>query len=252
MFTGLYTAASGILSHQREIDTIGNNLVNADTPGYRADRVVLSTFEKELMTRIDGSGANALGAKSGALAAVVDRVETCTDSGTLSTTGRTLDTAIGGEGYFTVQGTDGNTYYTRNGGFTLDAEGCLSIEGLGRVQGTAGAIRLASADGVTIDQSGNVYNAQGGLAGTLRISAVPANTTVQKLDNGAFSVKGGGAMQAATGYQVYQGMLELSNIDQNQEMALLIRSQRAFQTCSSALQIADSMDQKAAAQIASV
>ncbi len=251
MFTGLYTAASGILSHQREIDTIGNNLVNAQTPGYRADRVVLSDFEKQLMTRLDGTNTDTLGNGSGSPLVVVDSVVTTTNSGTLKQTDRGLDFALGGDGYFTVQGEDGATYYTRSGNFELDGEGYLSLSGLGRVLGTGGAIKLDSAD-VTATSDGTLYNAAGKAVGQLRISSVPAGTAIEKLDSGAFLVKGGGAMGNAAGVTVYQGALELSNVDQNQEMSLLIRAQRAYQTCSSALQIADSLDQKAATQIASV
>jgi flagellar basal-body rod protein FlgF len=252
MFTGLYTAASGILSHQREIDTIGNNLVNADTPGYRADRVVLSSFEKELLTRMDGNKNSALGTDSGSMAVVVNRIETLTNGGTLNPTGRALDAAISGNGYFTVQGNDGNTYYTRNGNFEMDKDGYLSITGLGRVLGKGGPIHLDSAQDLTILNDGTIYDGTGKALGALKISDVPQGTVIEKLENGSFRVKGGGAMGDAAGYTVYQNTLELSNVDQNQEMTMLIRAQRAYQTCSSALQVADEMDQKASTQIASV
>lgn len=251
MFGGLYTAASGILAHQREIDVIGDNLVNATTPGYSADRVVLSSFEKELLTRMDAGGNTTLGNGSGAPSVVVDKTVLQTNSGTLKNTGKMLDVAVS-NGYFTIAGKDGKTYYTRNGNFEMDEEGYLSLSGLGKVMGTGGPIKLDTSEGITIDEKGMLYNAAGAYINQLQISDIPAGTVVEKLDNGAFLVQGGGAMGAAANYTVYQRTLELSNVDTNQEMTLLIRAQRSFQSCSSALQIADEMDQKAATQIASI
>lgn len=63
MLSGFYTIASGILTRQREIDTIGNNLVNAQTPGYRSKRMVMSAFEQELMTRKDANSRTVIGGR---------------------------------------------------------------------------------------------------------------------------------------------------------------------------------------------
>lgn len=56
----------------------------------------------------------------------------------------------------------------------------------------------------------------------------------------------------AQGYTIYQGVLERSNVDMNQELTSFISAQRAFQTCSSALQMIDDLDQKAASKIAAI
>ena len=72
MLSGYYTIASGILANQRNIDTIGNNLVNIQTPGYRGERVINSSFEMELMTRRESTGNEVLGDGIGHVAAIVD------------------------------------------------------------------------------------------------------------------------------------------------------------------------------------
>ena len=77
------------------------------------------------------------------------------------------------------------------------------------------------------------------------------NSTLEKLDNGLFRAVDGGALTDSDGYRVVQGSLELSNVDANREMTLLMEAQNAFRNCSSAFQIIDSMDRKTS-QIAAI
>ena len=56
MFSGYYTIASGLITNQRAIETIGNNVDNALTPGFRSERIVKSAFESELLSRLDSGG----------------------------------------------------------------------------------------------------------------------------------------------------------------------------------------------------
>ena len=77
---------------------------------------------------------------------------------------------------------------TRNGQFTVDAQGYLALAGMGRVLGQGGLLQVGS-DQVTVDQAGNVYNAAGGLVGTLSITRQADNTVLEKMDNGAFTAR---------------------------------------------------------------
>ena len=248
MHSGFYTIASGRLTRQREIDTIGNNLANLQTPGYRSDRIVTSAFELGLLKQQEGGAERTLSEGGSPVTIVGDSVTVMT-GGDFQSTGRTLDIAIGGDGFFNVQGQDGTTYLTRNGQFTVDAQGYLALAGMGRVLGQGGLLQVGS-DQVTVDQAGNVYNAAGGLVGTLSITRQADNTVLEKMDNGAFTAPQGAVN--AQGYTIYQGILERSNVDMNQEMTNFISAQRAFQTCSSALKMVDELDQQAATKIASI
>ena len=248
MHSGFYTIASGLLTRQREIDTIGNNLANLQTPGYRSDRIVTSAFELGLLKQQEGGAERTLSEGGSPVTIVGDSVTVMT-GGDFQSTGRTLDIAIGGDGFFNVQGQDGTTYLTRNGQFTVDAQGYLALAGMGRVLGQGGLLQVGS-DQVTVDQAGNVYNAAGGLVGTLSITRQADNTVLEKMDNGAFTAPQGAGN--AQGYTIYQGILERSNVDMNQEMTNFISAQRAFQTCSSALKMVDELDQQAATKIASI
>ena len=140
MLSGYYTIASGMLSNQRNLDAIGNNLVNSQTPGYRGERVVNSAFEMELMTRREATGNEVLGDGVGQVAAIVDDSVTMFQSGLLKDTGRNLDVSINGSGFFNIAAADGTTYLTRNGGFDIDEEGYLILPGYGRVLGQNGEI----------------------------------------------------------------------------------------------------------------
>ena len=248
MHSGFYTIASGLLTRQREIDTIGNNLANLQTPGYRSDRIVTSAFELGLLKQQEGGAERTLSEGGSPVTIVGDSVTVMT-GGDFQSTGRTLDIAIGGDGFFNVQGQDGTTYLTRNGQFTVDAQGYLALAGMGRVLGQGGLLQVGS-DQVTVDQAGNVYNAAGGLVGTLSFPRQADNTALEKMDNGAFTAPQGAVN--AQGYTIYQGILERSNVDMNQEMTNFISAQRAFQTCSSALKMVDELDQQAATKIASI
>lgn len=248
MHSGFYTIASGMLTRQRELDTIGNNLSNLQTPGYRSDRIVTSAFELGLLQQQEG-GTERILSDGGSPVTIVGDSVTVMTGGDFQSTGRTLDIAIGGDGFFNVQGQDGTTYLTRNGQFTVDDQGYLTLAGMGRVLGQGGPLMVGS-DQVSVDAAGNVYNAAGALVGTLSITRQADNTVLEKMDNGAFTAPQGAVN--AQGYTIYQGVLERSNVDMNQELTSFISAQRAFQTCSSALQIIDDLDQKAASKIAAI
>ena len=61
MLRGFYTAAAGILVQERTLDVLTNNMANARTPGFRASRVVTTSFEHELLTRIEGANTGRIG-----------------------------------------------------------------------------------------------------------------------------------------------------------------------------------------------
>src|SRR6187200_3424493 len=140
MDRGLYIAASGMLAEQIRQDQIANDLANASTSGYKADRTSQRTFG-DLLLDNSVTGAQ-VGSQSTAVQ--VDRIETDFSSAPARDTGEPLDFAIVGEGFFAVRTAQG-TRYTRNGQFSADAQGRLvtaqgdPVLGRGRRTLTVGA-----------------------------------------------------------------------------------------------------------------
>ena len=178
MLAGFYTISSGLLANQKKLDVIGTNLVNSQTPGFRAERPVASTFGEALAIR--GTGAPVTSIKN---------VETLFDSGNLKPTERSLDFAINGWGYFNVQAEGGeNIVLTRNGQFDIDSEGYLILPGVGRVLGDAGPL-LVESDDFEIKPDGSLVNGEGKNLGSLKISAPAEDVVLEKLESGRPGVR---------------------------------------------------------------
>lgn len=265
MFSGFYTAASGVLNQQRTLNVLTNNMANAKTPGFRAERVVTETFDFELMTRIEKGNTQRIGLDSPIQ--LVRDVPTIFDTNSLVETGYPMDMAINGEGFFNIQSTipagednggapqveggEGPVLLTRYGSFALDEEKYLILPGVGRVLGQEGPIQVDGSDFV-VDGEGKVYNSDGTQVGTLLITQPEEDTQLDKTTNGLYAVADPNNNPAAEGYQIEQKVLERNNININQEYTLAMQAQRAFQACSQALKIVDQMNQKASTSIASL
>lgn len=256
MFSSFYTAASGILTQQRILNVISNNIVNAQTPGYRAERVLSTTFELAYLSRVEAGKSVSLG--SSTPFRQIREVPVNFDTNAREETGRGLDMAIDGQGFFNIRQQlpedaqeEPQVYLTRGGSFTIDGEGYLCLEGIGRVLGQKGEIRVQNANFV-VQQDGTVYSDRGRKLDVLLITMPQELTQLQKIQNGLYTTDTPEENQPMEGAQVYQGMLEQSNVDTSRELTAAMEAQRAFQSCSQALKIVDAMNQKAATQIASV
>lgn len=249
MFAGFYSIASGVLVNQKTIDTISNNLVNAQTPGYRTESLSHSAFEQELMSRTDSTGSTLLGDGIISPYTEINGAQITFTPGIVQETGRSLDVALDGDGFFNIKGSDGNTYLTRNGSFSIDSEGYLALAGVGRVQGKDGDIQVKSAD-IKIGSDGTVVSASGQALGNILVTTTSDLTTLQKAGNGLFTSST--QMNTSGSCRVLQEQLELSNVDVNEELTNLMATQRALQNCASALKTIDGLDEKAASQIAAI
>lgn len=120
--TALYTGLSGLRAHQTYIDVIGNNLANVSTPGFRGSRATFSDLLSFTVRAGSGPGGNFGGTNPLQIGygAVMSTVDTDLNQGTLQDTGRTLDVALQGRGFFTL--TNGTqSFYSRVGSFGIDA-----------------------------------------------------------------------------------------------------------------------------------
>ncbi|WML52005.1 flagellar basal-body rod protein FlgF [Neobacillus sp. PS3-12] len=126
MLRSMYSGISGMKNFQTKLDVIGNNIANVNTFGYKKGRV---TFKDTMSQMIAGPSAaqNGRGGKNGlqvGLGSALSSIDTIDTQASLETTGRALDLAVSGDGYFIVKQGD-QQYYTRAGNFYLDNNGTL-------------------------------------------------------------------------------------------------------------------------------
>ncbi|MGN0620673.1 MAG: flagellar hook-basal body protein [Porcipelethomonas sp.] len=239
MLAGFYTAASGILTQQRNINVIGNNITNSQTTGYRSQRVMQSTFEHNFLTRYENGKYIQIG--EGDPVTLIDEVETNFNISSLEDTERPFDLAIAGSGYFNVQGTE-RRYMTRNGNFDIDEEGYLVLDGVGRVLGESGELQIGGSD-FTVTREGYVFDSSNRYVDKLLITIPSEGAELYKYPNGMYSAANTQILDEA---DIYQKTLERSNVDMNQEYTRLIEAQRTLQACATALSTVDTMNAKAA------
>ncbi len=135
MLRSLYSAISGLRNHQTRMDTIGNNISNVNTVGFKSSRV---TFEEGLSQLIQGStrgedeGVGGTNPMQVGLGMNIGSIDLRMGQGSLENTGLITDLAIEGKGYFAVS--DGNgKYFTRNGAFQFDSKGQMVLPTNGMV-----------------------------------------------------------------------------------------------------------------------
>lgn len=226
MERGLYIAASGMLAEQVRQDQIANDLANASTPGYKADRSSQRAFGDLLLSNTrTGAAVGPLG-----FGAQIAETVTNLDPVGLRVTGEPLDFGVEGEGFFAVR-TEAGVRYTRNGQFTEGAGGLL-VDQLGNPVLTQNGGTIAVRDGV-VDP------------GQLGLFDVP---NAEKAGEGLFTGAAGGAGDG----RVRPGALEGSGADPARSMVDMIASLRAFEAGQKAIQTIDATLQRAATQVANL
>jgi flagellar basal-body rod protein FlgF len=213
---GQYIALSGMRSRLDELDRLSIDLANAGTAGYKSERVGNATadrpaFNDALQSAIDvTSGGRRLD----------------TSSGSVEPTGRDLDVAIEGNGYFTIQ-TPGGNRYTRNGHFTRNVEGFLTTSTGSPVLGDDGEPIKLGAGKVKFEEDGRVMSGTT-VAGRLAV--------VTFADAGKLVHESGATLRApdqtaepAEKVSVHQGALEQSNVTVVQRISEITDVTRAFE-----------------------
>jgi flagellar basal-body rod protein FlgF len=225
MDRGLYIAASGMLAEQIRQDQIANDLANASTAGYKADRTSQHTFGALLLA----SSATGAVVGSQSTAVQVDRIVTDFTPAAARETGEALDFAISGEGFFAVQTAKG-VRYTRNGQFAIDPQN-----------------RLVTAQGdPVLDSRGRPITATNGVVDPRRLGVI--NLTNPRKEGS--SLVGGTPAGAAAG-AVRSGALETSGADAARSMVDMIASMRAFEAGQKVIQTIDETLGKAVTQVGS-
>jgi flagellar basal-body rod protein FlgF len=263
MNSGLYTAYLGMRARQQRLDVIANNIANASTNGFKADRllyrsVVAAETEATEANRVANAAASSQQTSSPGAGAAVPAVPAApnaaaglTPAGTLRDVGvvtsqtidfsrgsvhetsRSLDVSLDGEGYLVVQTPRGERY-TRQGSLTLDNAGQLVTQSGELIVGDSGPITVPPGE-VSIGDDGTV-SANGKLAGRLKlVEFADATQALTKEGSSLFAATGRQVAKEATSTRVVQGSLEMSNVSSLTEMVAMMQNTREFESLQKAV-----------------
>jgi flagellar basal-body rod protein FlgF len=234
----IYTAMTGAKYLFDRQATLSHNLANASTTGFRADMVGM----RAVPTTGPQGGTRVF--------AVETTIGSDFATGQMTTTGRSLDAAIQGQGWFAAQGADGNEAYTRDGSFQVGPDATLQLSNGMQVAGTGGPITMpADAQSVTIGSDGTVTvkSASSTLPttiGKLKLVNPPISSLAKGVD-GMFHLKSGDAADADAAVKVVGGSLEGSNVNVIESMVDMIGAARQYELQMKMLTTAEQNEQKA-------
>jgi flagellar basal-body rod protein FlgF len=232
---GFIEGTETMLAQEQRMNQITNNLANVDTVGYKKENI---TFWEMMFTASDNRQR-----VGKALKPLISHAQ-----GGINTTGNPLDLAINGEGFFQVQTPDG-IRYTRNGNFTLNAEGQLSSHDGSLVLGDGGPIALAS-ENVQIGRDG-LITANGQVINQLSLVNFEDLNSLEKDGQTFFRIKDNTNAQAipVETANIQQGHLEGANLNIVSEMTEMIDLQRAYQTQQKVIQTIDDLDSQSITRV---
>ena len=238
MSNSLFISAAGMLAEDARTDVIANNLANVRTAGFRKDFV---SFRQRLLR----SGAADVPGRS-VPGLSLDRTAWDREAGPAEVTGRPLDLALQGEGWFAVR-RDGRTVYTRAGDFRVNADGRLGTsDGRGEVLSTGGApISMAGLSRFEVNGRGEVVTADGVIA-SIAVVAFDDESRLEKIGDALFRDAGGARPHAATAVEIMPGALEQASVEPVREMTAMIAAMRAYEMNAEALRMQDEMLGRAA------
>lgn len=256
MIRALYTAATGMKGQQFNVDVIANNLANVNTTGFKRAQV---QFRDLLYSTPQSPGAPAgagnilpTGTQVGSGSEVASTARVFAQ-GVPEITGRSLDIAIQGEGFFKLRLPSGETGYTRAGTFSKDAQGQLvTSEGYPlipqiTIPQNATSVLVAKTGEVSYEVSGQATPTS---AGTITLSKFtnPAGLRADGSNLYFETAASGSAQDSAAGQngtgQTIQGALERSNVEVATELVNLIIAQRSYEVNSRAIRSSDEMMQQ--------
>ena len=255
MSDGIYSALSGALAEQRTLDIVANNVANANTAGYRGDRVA---FDEALSPTRGGGNVPADAIAQSPTTApnplrfvVANRVVTDQSEGTFKATGNPFDVAVEGNAYLSVMTRNGERY-THAGNFVRDSNGLLSTAHGEPVLGVGDTeIRVPiNAGELVIDQGGEV-RADNAVLGHLKLTEFQNESMVVKEGHTLFVAQNGANPQQAVNASVKQGFIEMSNINPVASLNELITVNRSFEAFQKVISTFKDLDDRAARDLGS-
>lgn len=269
----IWVPLSGQIAQQRKVETIANNVANANTAGFKKDQLV---FKEHLTALTKGSDDIHIPRKEfspddfyhtqGAENAYVDIAGSYTnhDQGQLVPTNNPFDVALNGKGFMEVLTPQG-IRYTRTGNLSLSKDGelvtnqgfkvlqPLSVSGE-QIRGPAAAnlpspeeriLRLPSNEPITISREGMILTSQGQVGGISVVEFEDVHALRKEGNNLFINPSEANAKRVEIATTVNQGFIEGSNVNAVEEMSELIKAHRHFESIQKAINAYDNINGKA-------
>jgi len=255
MDPALRAAASGMMAQQTRTEVISNNLANVNTPGFKRSR---AHFEDLLYQTIQGQQilgdpsaetAPAIQVGRGTRLAGVQRLH---EQGPVEQTGRNLDVAVEGEGFFQIQMPNGTTSYTRDGSFQISDQGVLTTsDGYAlqppiRIPADSAELTISATGIVTVRRGQDIQPTE---IGKIELARFANPSGLESLGSNLYAPTASSG-QPVLGFpsdegmgRLQQGSLEGSNVEIVTEMVEMIAAMRAYEINSKAIKTADEMGQ---------
>jgi flagellar basal-body rod protein FlgF len=224
------------------LELLANNVANASTGGYKADREFYSLYASPEAQQDDPFATMPL----------IEKPWTDYTQGLIHSTGNQLDLALSGNGFFSVSGPAG-PLYTRNGSFRLAADGKLiTTEGYA-VRGDQGNnLVLSASQAIDIATDGTVRQ-NGQVVGKLEVADFTSTAGLAKQGSNYFRVADPAAGPATRSTaSVEQGKLEAANTGSAEAAVRLVNVMRQFEMLQKAVTLGSDMNRAAVEQVAKV
>jgi flagellar basal-body rod protein FlgG len=252
MLRAFSTAATGMTGQQMVVDTIAHNLANINTNGFKRTQLgfqdLLYVKMREAGSEVSSGMISPSGVEIGSGARVASTTKVYT-AGELENTGRDLDLAITGDGFFQITLPNGEKRYTRDGAFQRNANGALVtasgyyLEPAITIPVDTVAISIGPEGGVTVRNGAGITS----VVGTIQLARFPNNAGLSSEGGNLLAEteasgpptigipgrEGVGSLEA--------GFLEKSNVQMVTELVNLITAQRAYEINSRAIRAGDDM-----------
>lgn len=227
MLRSLYIASTGMLDNRKKMNVMTNNISNLETVGFKKDTYVSRSFKDMLIKEVGKNGKSSNKSIGNLNTGVhTDEVVTCFDQGNIEGTGRLLDFAIQGSGFFAVSTPQGERY-TRDGCFSVNQNGYLVNNDGYYVTGQNGRIYVGEAE-FSVDEAGGVFIDEEQVD-QFKIMSFADQSSLRKEGDNLYMSTAAGTV-SSEGSIVRQGCKETSNVNMTQEVVDIMKVSRSYET----------------------
>jgi flagellar basal-body rod protein FlgF len=235
MGNGIYIALSGAVAQSSALDITADNVANAGTVGFRADRMAFG----KVLGKATGKDAAYVG---------VATTKADTSAGAIKQTGNPLDLALSGDGFFAID-TPRGTRYTRAGDFSLDAKGrIVNPDGFtARAKGGGSITVPPGSSQVSVDATGTVY-ADDQKVGALELARFAPGNVVHE-GKALYAAAPGAQTQMGDMPQVIGGAVEQGNFNVVRGVIDLVKISRTYDALHRMIESYKQIDERTATSV---